>query len=447
MRAAKLHSLRFFILLSAALALSACGTDEDAHKNTIASADKRIPVIISSGEPKANPDLSDFSLLLPEPAINKDWAQTGGNVGHAPENPAFNGEKMLEIWASSIGSGSNRNFKLLASPVIGGNVVYTMDSTGRVSAFDLTNGDRHWRVETTPSYREGEAMGGGVALERNVLYATTGFGEVLALRPADGTVIWRRALGKPVRSAPTVSEGRVFAITIDNETYALDAATGRVLWQHNGIAESAALMGASSPAVHGDTVVVAYSSGELFGLRAQNGRIVWGEVLAVPTQKGALPAIADIRGLPVIEKGRVFAISHSGRMVSIDERTGGRVWEVDLGGFNTPCVSGNALFVVTNNNELVALTRDKGQIIWITELQKRESEKEKETLPAIWSGPVLAGGKLWLTNSLGFVAAFAPETGKSLQNKEVADPFFMPPLVANRTMLLLSDDGRLRAFK
>ncbi len=425
--------------------LVACGSD-DSDKESAVHAGKRISIMPATNKPKVDPGLSDFKISLPEPAVNRDWSHNGGSVDHAPGSLSL-AKAPLEIWGDSIGSGSNRNFKLLASPVVGLNAVYAMDSIGRVSAYDLTTGDRHWRVDTTPSSRDGDAMGGGIALESNVLYATTGFGEVVALRASDGSVLWRRGLAKPIRAAPSVAEGRVFAITIENETYALDAKTGQIMWRHSGIAESASLMGASSPAVHGDTVVVAYSSGELFGLRSQNGRVVWSEVLAVPIQKGALPAIADIRGLPVIHQGRVFAISHSGRMVSIDERSGERAWESDLGGFNTPCVAGSAVFVVTNDNELVALARDSGRVVWIAELQKLSKPSDRDSKPVIWSGPILAGGRLWLTNSLGFLSAYDPETGYVLYDKEVAEPFYLAPVVANRTMVLLSDDGKLRGFK
>lgn len=34
-------------------------------------------------------------------------------------------------------------------------------------------------------------------------------------------------------------------------------------------------MGASNPAVADDNLVVAYSSGEIFDLRTQNGRVAW----------------------------------------------------------------------------------------------------------------------------------------------------------------------------
>jgi outer membrane protein assembly factor BamB len=116
-----------------------------------------------------------------------------------------------------------------------------------------------------------------------------------------------------VRAAPAIANGRVYVVGIDNELQALDERNGEVLWHHRGIAESATLMGASSPAVTPDGVIVAYSSGEIYDLRPENGRSAWNYTLTVPTQVGAMPAIADIRGLPVVDQDRVYAISQSGR--------------------------------------------------------------------------------------------------------------------------------------
>lgn len=437
----RLHTV---FCLGLVVVLAACGSDDS--KETVASSGKRIAVLEAARKPVADSSLSGYTFEVPEPAVIESWPQNGGNTQHAVGNPSLS-PAPEKVWTSSIGSGSGGDFKLLSTPVVANNVVYAMDSRGRVSAYDATDGDRLWRTETAPENSDDDAMGGGVGVQGDTVYATTGFGEVLALRTQDGAILWRHMLGKPLRSAPTISEGRVFAITIENETYALDARTGNVMWRHSGIAENATLMGASSPAVHGATVVVAYSSGEVFGLRSQNGRVVWGEVLAVPTQIGALPAIADIRGLPVIDLGRVYMVSHSGRMASIDERTGERAWEADLGGVNTPAVAGNAVYMLTLNNELVALSRSTGRIIWITELKKNKNPEDRDSKPVLWSGPVMAGGRLWLTNSLGDLAAYAPETGYALYNENVGGAYFLPPIVAKNTLYLLSDDGDLRAFK
>ncbi|HBM90352.1 MAG TPA: pyrrolo-quinoline quinone, partial [Rhodospirillaceae bacterium] len=283
--------------------------------------------------------------------------------------------------------------------------------------------------------------------EDGILYVSTGFGDVLALRMSDGSVVWRQSLGEPLRCAPTIAQGRVFVISIENKTHVLEAKTGRVVWHHSGIAESASLLGAASPAVEGDTVVIPYSSGEIFGLRVQNGRLAWSEVLAVPRQVGALPAIADIRGLPVMVNKKVYAISHSGRMAVIDGRTGDRVWDKDLGGINTPCVVGAAVFIATNDNLLVALTRRQGKILWTQELQQFENASDPSSKRLVWYGPVMAGGRLWLTNSAGGLVSYAPDNGAILSDREIAGSFFLPPVVAGETMVLLSDDGYLYALR
>src|SRR5213079_2727124 len=116
----------------------------------------------------------------------------------------------------------------------------------------------------------------------------------------------------------------------DNQLQALSVDGGRKLWSHNGIPETAGLLGGAAPAVEGEIVVVAYSSGELFALRVENGRAVSSDNLAASRNVNAVAGLADIRGRPVIDRGRIFAVSHSGRMVAINLRTGDRVWEQEI---------------------------------------------------------------------------------------------------------------------
>lgn len=434
-----------FLLIGLLALMPACSSSSDKGEKKITG--ERISVLDSQRLSYSVPTATDVAIELPEPAVRPDWAQAGGLTTHALSHSALSKNPKVH-WSKDIGSGAGGAERLLAQPIIAQDMVFTMDAKGVVTAHRVSNGSELWERETAPEESDYDAMGGGIAYDKAIIYATTGFGEVLALNAQNGSVLWRRFLGKPLRSAPTISDNRLFVISIENETFALDARTSLVLWQHRGIAESATIMGASSPAVHGDTVVVAYSSGEVFGIRAQNGRVVWGEVLAMPRKIGALPAIADIRGFPVIDGGRVYAVSHSGRMVSLEERRGTRVWDADIGSMNTPAVAGNVVYIVSLENELVAMDRATGQIIWKEVLQSLEDPSDRSSTPVMWWGPVLASGQLWLTNSMGSVMAYDAMAGHEVyKNEELEDSFSLPPVIAGQALYVLSDDADLVVLK
>ena len=136
--------------------------------------------------------------------------------------------KLGRLWRVDIGDGSDSNAQLLASPVVSGDRVYTMDVDGRVQALNAETGDTVWRVRLRSGNGEDDdgISGGGVAVANGRLFVTTGFAEVIALDAKTGGEVWRRRLNGPMRAAPTVFKGRVFVVTIANELHALDARIG-----------------------------------------------------------------------------------------------------------------------------------------------------------------------------------------------------------------------------
>lgn len=432
------------VLLVSVFVLSGCG----GTKNKIGSTVKgvRVSILDQVKTLEADHSAQGTEIVLPDVLTNTTWTQAGYDPSHVMPNAGTAGHPSI-VWSTSIGEGSSSDYKILARPVIKDGVVYAMDAQGAVTAVNASSGEVKWTVETAPEDQDSSAIGGGVGVEGANVFVTTGFGEVIALDAASGKIKWRHSLLNPIRAAPTIAGGRVYVVSIDNQLSALSTETGEVQWQHRGIAEAATLMGASNPAVVGDSIVVAYGSGEIYNLRAENGRVSWNYALTTPTQIGALPAIADIRGLPVVDRGKVFAISHSGRIASIDQRSGDRNWEADIGGINTPILAGDVLFVLSNDGQLLALSRQDGRIVWVQEMQHLEDPSDKGSDHVYWTGPVLGGGRLWLTNSLGQLVGFAPADGKQTDLIDIGSPIFIPPSIANGTIYVVTDEGELVALR
>jgi outer membrane protein assembly factor BamB len=405
----------------------------------------RISILLSEQAVTADPRLADLAVRLPRPIPNLTWPQQGGFANHAMHHLALS-DSPAQAWSVSIGEEADDDAPILSGPVIADGRVYVMDADAQVSAYDVEKGERVWSISIEPSGESDGNWGGGVAFDAGRVYAATGFAQIVALDAATGEVIWRTSVSGPMRAAPTVFEGRLFAVTKDNQTFTLDATNGAVLWSHSGIEEVAGLLGAASPAVDGDTVVVAYSSGEIFALRVENGRQLWSDNLAAIRRADAVSALADIIGRPVIDRGRVYAISHSGRMVAIDAVSGRRVWETSLGGVNQPWIAGDFLFVLTKDGEVAALTARDGLIRWITPIGRYEDPEDKKGLIE-WSGPVLAGDRLIVTGSNGKALTLSPYTGEVIGEMELPGDAAISPAIAGETLYILTDEARLVAFR
>jgi outer membrane protein assembly factor BamB len=433
----------FASALLASLSLSGCGLFGEKPKQRLPG--ERISVLGLDRGVQPDPALASQPITLPPPTVNPEWPEPGGNPSHSMGNLALPGQ-VKKAWESSVGDGSGRYTKVMSQPVIAAGRVFAMDGGVQVSALDMASGKRFWQVDLKPEDQRGSAFGGGPCFWNGRLFVSTGYAEVAALDPNDGKIIWRKNVTSPVHSAPTVVDNRVFIVTVDNELVALSAEDGQRQWSHNGIPETGSLLGSASPAVEGEIVVVAYTSGELFALRVENGRALWSENLAAARNMGAMSAMADIHGRPVIDHGRVFAVSHSGRMLAIELRTGNHVWEQDLGGSHEPWCAGDFVFVITNDNEVVCLTRNEGKVRWAVQMPSFEDMKKKED-PIQWAGPVLGGNQLIVLSSSGVAMWLSALNGDNQWQTDVSNKGYLGPIIADNTLYLLTDDANLSAYR
>jgi outer membrane protein assembly factor BamB len=432
-------------LLAAALSLAACDTFFGEDEGPPLPGE-RISVLRLNRTLVPDPALSDLRVRLPEPYANAEWPQPGGYSTHAMQHLAVS-DSLNRVWSASVGQAAGSDRFILARPVIAGGRIYTMDAGATVTAFDAQGGGQAWRVDLMAEDDEDDDLfGGGVAVDGGRLFATTPFGTVVALDAGSGSEIWRARLSGPLRSAPAASGGRVFAITVDNQLFTLAAEDGRQLWTYAAVAQDAGLLGGSTPAVAGDALVAAFSSGELVAFDVHSGRPLWTDSLAGLARGDAIATLADIRGLPVIDRGRVIAVSNSGTFAAIDLARGGRLWNANIGSSQTPWVAGDFVYLLTTNGEVVCATRNEGRVRWVQSLPVFEDEVERDN-PITWSGPVLVGDRLIVTGSAGDALSLSPYTGEALGRIQLPAPLHQAPVVANGTMYLLSDNGELTAYR
>lgn len=393
----------------------------------------------------ADAELADSQIVLPAPSLNLTWPQSGGYANHAMHHVQVN-DNLKVRWIGDLGATSGNEIRLGGEPIVADGRVYAMNVYTTIFAFDEKTGRIVWRKPLTPKDDDDGHVGGGMAFDGGRIFVTTGFAQVIALDAATGDEIWRVKLDAPMRAAPTVRGGRIFAVTLNNKLYALNSENGEELWTHSGLPETASILGGASPAVDRGIVVVPYTSGQVVALRVDTGRLVWEESLASTRRTDVISTLADIRGRPVIDRDRVVAMSNGGQIVSIDLRTGRRIWVRDIGGLQNPWISGDYIFALTNDAELIAMAREDGRVYWVQGLPRFEDPEDLDD-PIIWTGPVLTSDRLIVAGSNGEALAVSPYTGEILTSIEMPDGVSIPPVVANGSVYFLTDYSQIIAYQ
>lgn len=244
-----------------------------------------------------------------------------------------------------------------------------------------------------------------VALDR--VYAADRRGRVVAVEAASGRQVWDAETGVRISAGPGVGEGLVLMGTSDGEVLALDSADGVLKWRAPVSSEVL-----SVPQAMDGVVVVATMDGKVFGLEAADGRQRWVYDRTVP--------VLTLRGAssPALAHGRAIGGFASGKLASLDLRDGRPQWEatiavprgrselerlVDISA--APILVGDVAYVVSFQGRIAAVSIDSGRIIWARDFSS-------------YTGLTTDGSQLYVVDDQSHVWALYARNGASVWKQD-----------------------------
>ncbi|MEM1360323.1 MAG: PQQ-binding-like beta-propeller repeat protein [Pseudomonadota bacterium] len=402
---------------------------------------KRIPTrgYTVSGEAQA--------ISLPGQRSNADWTHRAGTPAHQITNPAL-GNNLTQIWSRPIGQAGVRRLRITADPVIAGGRIFTLDAAGTVSA-TATSGAAIWSKSLVPpNERAGEGSGGGLAVAGQTLYVTTGYGNLHALDVTSGAQRWEQSLGALASGAPTVAGDLVYLTTRNGFGWAIETGTGRIRWQIEGTPTVAVTQPGAAPAVGSRSVYFPFGSGEVTAVLRQGGLRIWATTVSGERTGRAYATVPDISGDPVILGDVVYVGNAGGRTVALDAVSGARIWTALEGSTGPVWPAGGSVFLISDQGELVRLSGSDGTVIWNAELPYFQAERVRRR-KGVYAhfGPILAGSRLIVASSDGFLREVDPASGQLLRQTPIGGAATVNPVVAGGTLYIVTEDGQLRAFR
>lgn len=178
------------------------------------------------------------------------------------------------------------------------------------------------------------------------LYAVNNNGNAFALNANTGKVLWERSIGRLNASSPAYSKHRLYIVSlVPGHIVKLDAKTGKVIWKRSlpGRAES-------SPVVIGRTVYFGCENGQLFALSTISGNVRWATTLGGP-----------IKSAPAYYGGTLYVGDYGGDMNAVNAKTGAIKWQTSSLGqgfgtsgefYSTPAVAFGRVYAGNNDDRV-----------------------------------------------------------------------------------------------
>jgi len=293
-----------------------------------------------------------------------------------------------------------------------------------------------------PAMFRGDARHGGI-------YDAAGVAQLHGVK-------WTFHTGAAVISSPAVATGRVYFGSYDSKLYALDTATGALVWtftttgerrfsgKHlHGAEPAAELMPdpfdvfLSSPVVVAGVVYFGSGDGNVYALDAASGALRWkfhaGDVIH------ASPALAD---------GVLYVGSWDSYFYALDATSGKLRWRFktgedpkinnQVGIQSSAVVSGGVVYFGCRDSHLYALDAASGTALWAY------STGESWVI----SSPAVRDGKVYFaTSDSGLVQALDAKSGTPVFSLAFNHwPFFSSPSLAGNFLYIGSEQGKLLAI-
>src|SRR5215510_7934267 len=265
------------------------------------------------------------------------YAGTGfGNV------VALDARSGNKLWEKPVGA------PVRASPTAAGERLFVLTTEGAVYCLSGPDGSELWNFRGNAE-RASILSNASPAVEGDVVVVPFPSGDIVALRTADGKVLWSDSLARTRTASsltamsdaarPAIDGGTVFAVGHAGRMIAVSYKTGERLW-------SLTVPSIQAPYVAGDSVFVVDTGGQLMAITRREGKIQW---------TARLPGSATWSG-PVLAGNRLWVVSSKGQLVNVEAQTGKVLATQDLGQpvYVPPVVAGSRMFVLTDKARLVA---------------------------------------------------------------------------------------------
>ena len=375
-------------------------------------------------------------ILVDKPQPIDSWNQQFQNprnhLSHFKSKPVLKLKRKI-----SLGNILFEKINLIVQPVNLGENIFYVDKDFNIISRNHMTGKLNWKTNLEREKKEKILFLGGMSLVGNSLVVTSGLGNIYLIDSNTGKKEWKKNFLVQFSRPALIFKNKVFAVSDDNQTFCLNLKNGEIIWNHIGNLEEVSIIGGSKPAAIDNTVVLSYSSGEIYALDENDGSLIWFDNIG-SSNYFSRSALNDIQSPLSIVNNKVYSPTFSDKLLVYDLNDGSKIWELKISSINQVIISGEALYIIDTLGKLLCLDSKTGKLLWSVQLKTNDDGEEIR-----WYGPLLTSNKLLVANSFGTILSLSPFTGKTLSKLNFDGEFILSPFQIKNEVFLITKKGTI----
>ncbi len=341
----------------------------------------------------------------------------------------------------------------LPDPLFFASNIYLINTKGYLFKINADDGKLVWKKQIFNNLENtiiGTPAISGIKNKNNsvTLYAHNGSRELSAIDGLDGSVIWQMKNDLPFRGGITSHEDYLLVSDFDGNLFSINSRNGKVLWNVFLGSEYNSVYTTARPLVVKNKVIVPTTGGTFFVILLNTGEVLWSENISSNQQLPMLFHSGDIVANPVYYEGKLYLVSQSGFTAAFNLETSEKLWNIPIGGFETPTISGKTIFIMGNFGLLAAIDTDTGKLRWQKQYPSYLNEdsffSDKEI--SVYKGPSLVDSKVLISNKKGIISIVDANNGTEIDTLNI-DELSVPPIPVDGNLLFLTSKGKLLAYE
>jgi outer membrane protein assembly factor BamB len=424
--------IRVIILIISIILLNHCSFNENSRiwkdKEKKLESAKNIKKVFSEEKKISSEFNQELKLDLTKIKTNNRIIDNKNNYGAQTY-----GGLLKKIGTYKFGKFEEIN-QLNFKPVFFDNGLIFFDKKGSIIRYN-NNKKVLWKKNHYSKVEKKQKPKLNFVLDAENLLVTDSVAKYYSININSGELNWSKNNTYPFNSDIKKHKDKIFVIDYKNTLRCYEIKNGNECWNLKTEDSFTISNSKLSLIIVDDLVVFSNSIGDITAADIETGLIIW----QLPTQSSSIiNETYNFKISKLVSDGSsIYFSNNKNEFYSIDLKNGIINWKNEISSNITPVITGNLIFTVSEDGYLLAIEKNKGNIIRVTDLFNDYKLKKRKNIQPV--GFAIDETTLYLANSDGKMILADLSAGNTKEIVKVSGDFISRPFIFNQNLFVIKN--------